>query len=667
MNRFCVRALFVQITLLTIALAPLCAKAQFKDPTPEELHMTSDPKAPGADAVYLDYEESRDDEMHTQTVYARIKVLTEKGKEHASIEVLYPSSFFAVDNIKARTIHSDGTIVPLEGKPEDLLYLKKGEVTINRKVFNLPSVEVGSILEYRYKLRNDGGFIAPHWYVQKNLFVHHAHYYFSPFHDFLKNQGMASGSFLVNSRGQALDKLYYVFNLPEGAEVKIDGAGHYSLDVDDIPATPSEEWMPPLDSTLYDVHFYYSNAHNVKDYWLSESKLWSKDVDHFADHDNTLKGIAAGLVAPTDTDLIKAQKLYTAVQALDNTDFSRVKSSEEMKQLGEKQAKRAEETWQQKSGSREDITLLYLALLRAVGIKAYDMKVVDRSNADFNTGYLYFDQLTDDVILANLNGKEMVLDPGEKMCPFGTVSWHHSGAGGIRQADGGPVGATLPLQSYKDNTLNRKVSIKLNEDGSISGKINYFMNGQSALHWRQLAIRKDESEVKKQFDNELRRELPQGVTGHLDHFIGLGDPDSALIAIVKVEGGYATATSKRLLVPAYFFNSAASHPFTSTDKRLAPVDMHYAEEIKDELAIQLPAGFKLEATPQPASASWPAHALLGQQIQADSSSIDIIQLLARAFTLVKPEEYQDLHNFYRQVMAADQQQLTLVRTDVAAR
>jgi len=39
-------------------------------------------------------------------------------------------------------------------------------------------------------------------------------------------------------------------------------------------------------------------------------------------------------------------------------------------------AKRAEDTWNQKSGSGEDIALLYLALLRGAGLTAYPMKVL---------------------------------------------------------------------------------------------------------------------------------------------------------------------------------------------------------------------------------------------------------------------------------------------------
>ncbi len=72
----------VRLALLFLALvAPTIVRAQFQPPTAEELKMTSDPKAPGAAAVYLNIEEVTDDQMHFHSFYARIKVLEEKGKE----------------------------------------------------------------------------------------------------------------------------------------------------------------------------------------------------------------------------------------------------------------------------------------------------------------------------------------------------------------------------------------------------------------------------------------------------------------------------------------------------------------------------------------------------------------------------------------------------------
>ena len=212
---------------LLVAAGPLVSYGQFQPPTKEELSMTSDPKAPGAAAVYLYREETADDPHHFSTVYARIKVLTEAGKELATVHVTYQRNFVfhaagnnssrmgsgssnhwdapdvshagedmpndtdsfnvrtEVTAIEGRTIHPDGTIVPLTGSPSDLLRVKKGRNQVNDLSFNLPSVEVGSILEYRYQVRYDRFNQAPEWQIQQPFFVHRAHYAFIPAEKFL--------------------------------------------------------------------------------------------------------------------------------------------------------------------------------------------------------------------------------------------------------------------------------------------------------------------------------------------------------------------------------------------------------------------------------------------------------------------------------------------------
>src|ERR1700743_168947 len=114
---FCFGLLLV---VFSLAVSP-AARAQFHDPSKEELAMTSDPKAPGAAAVFLYYEEKSDDPLHYHSVYARVKVLTEKGKELATVNLPYVRGEQKITDIKARTIHADGKVVPLEATPEDLL------------------------------------------------------------------------------------------------------------------------------------------------------------------------------------------------------------------------------------------------------------------------------------------------------------------------------------------------------------------------------------------------------------------------------------------------------------------------------------------------------------------------------------------------------------------
>lgn len=647
--------------LCLLSASPALVSAQFQAPNPDELKMTADPKAPGAAAVYLDVQEIDNDPMHYQSKYERIKVLTEKGKSLATIELPYLRGDWKITDIKGRTIHPDGTIIPLDGKPEDLLSEKKGDYQVGRKVFTLPSVDVGSVLEYSYNIRyDDNHFSSPTWDIQRPYYVHKAHYQFTPFKAFMPGGADNSTSmFLTDGRGRTVNSLIWWRNLPAGVDIKTDIGGHYTVDVADVPASPDEEWMPPIESYLYRVMFYYKAASNASDFWVNEAKFWSKDVDHFAEPTKAVHAAVQGIVTGSDSDEDKARKLYAAVEALDNTDYTRTKSASEMKALKIKEAKRAEDTWNQKSGSSDDIALLYLSMLRAAGLTAYPMKIVDRSQGIFDPSYMSFDQLDITLVVVTLGGKEVVLDPGEKMCPFGRLNWRHAETRGIRESGQGLVLAGTPAEAYTENVTQRNADLTLDEHGGVTGSLTLVMSGQEALRWRQLAIENDTDELKKQFDKSLEEIVPDGVDAHIDHFLALDQPDSNLIAMCKVSGSMGTATAKRLLLPGLFFETRGSVPFVKEEKRMEQVDMHYGNRINDNVVYHLPASLAVEGAPQDTNVSWAGHAVFIVKSKSDPGQLTIADMTARAFALAKPEEYQDLRGFYQKVAAADQDQLVL--------
>ena len=196
---------FLFSVLLVFAVAlPAAVQAQFRQPTDEELKMTDRSQGSGQAASRLlsTSKRSTNDDVHFRSYYARIKVLTEKGKELATIDIPYYSTDSKITDIKGRTIHPDGTVIPLVVKPEDLLIAKSGENQIKHRVFNLPSVEVGSILEYRFDLNYDDNlYSSPTWEVQRQYFVHQAHYAFTPYKGFLRGLDNITTNFLEDEHG----------------------------------------------------------------------------------------------------------------------------------------------------------------------------------------------------------------------------------------------------------------------------------------------------------------------------------------------------------------------------------------------------------------------------------------------------------------------------------
>ena len=332
-----------------------------------------------------------------------------------------------------------------------------------------------------------------------------------------------------------------------------------------------------------------------------------------------------------------------------------------------KEVKNAVDTWTQKSGSSDDIATLYLSMLRAAGLTAYAVRVVDRDQNTFDPSDMSLDQLDSTLVALTTGGKQIVVDPGEKMCPFPTVSWQHSDASGIGQSAQGGSFVTTAMQQYKDNVTSRLGDVYLDAQGGITGHINVVMIGQAALHWRQRALEEDDAELKKEFDREeLQGKVPDGVEAHVDHFLSMSDPYTNLMAVVNVTGSIGTATGKRLILPGFFFETRGSIPFVNEDKRLEPVDMHFGNRVTDDITYHLPDGMTVEGAPQDTNIPWSGHALLVAKSVTQPGQITIGQTLSVAFTMAKPEEYQDLRGFYQKVAAADQAQLVLTASPAAA-
>ena len=619
--------------------------------------MTSDPKAPGADAVYLYREERTDDALHYHSEYVRIKILTEKGKELATVRTPYEHRNFKVTDIQGRTIHSDGTAIPLKTKPSDLMDVKTKDFQLNTMVFTLPNVEVGSILEYRFQIRYDDDMVSsPTWDVQQPYYVHKAHYFFQP---------SPRLEYITNGHGDAANRLMYGVIGPKEVKIAADSTGRYTYDISDVPPFPSDDWMPPLNSIHWRVEFYYTGYTSGGEFWQKEGKRWAKETDHFAAPSKALKEAVSKIVAPADTDAQKARKIYEEVMKLDNTDFTREKSSAERKAEKLKQIKDAEDVWNQKSGSSDNIALLFVALARAAGLHAYPMQVVNRNRALFDPNFLSLSQLDDYIAAVTLDGKDVLLDPGEKMCPFGTLHWKHSYASGLRLTENGPVGATTPNVPYTASTISRVANLSIDPSGNVKGTARFIFTGQEALHWRQLALKNDEAEVKKQFIESTHADLPDGVQAEFDHFLGLDEYNSNLMAFVTVSGGLGTATGKHFFLPEQFFEAHARHPFVAQDKRTTPIDVHYPRMETDNVTYHLPSEIAVEIPPAPGAISWPDHAVFKVSADAKGNDVTIARTAAFNFTLLPAKDYGDLHDFFQRVATADQQQLVLTRSQTA--
>lgn len=665
-----VRWFFLLLGILVLARIPLFA-ADWPQPTPEQLKMTSDPAAPGADAVYLDYDRTVNDEQHFDNVFAEIKILTEKGREeYSDVPIIvsqtkwnpyYLPGYAQITGVEGRTIEPDGTVVPFTGKP-----FKRDVVVANgwketETVFSMPEVRVGSIIEYRWELTYSEYFFGrPDWILQRKIFVHRAHYHYVRSDTLINYVGITD----AQGHEHTASRMMYYHVLPRGAKETMlrDGSGDmtsYDLVVENVPAVPDEAYTPPLSSFSYHVALYYSIGGNESDFWKIEGGSWSKDVDHFAAPSDAMKAAVAQVVSPSDTAEQKLEKIYAAVMNVENTDFTREHTSQENKAQGEK-TKTAADIWANKRGDSNQITRLFIAMARAAGLQAYDMITTRRDQAIFNVGYLDSSQLTDEVAIVNLGGKEEYFDPGDRDCAFGKLGWIHAQMLGIRQTDSGTEEATLPPQSYTDNETFRKAALTLGADGAVQGTIQVIMKGEDALRWRQDALNNDAEQAQKDFEKAMQGRVPDGVQVKMDGFDALTDPTANLVATLDVSGRMGTTAGKRLILPAAFFEARVK-PIFAAQVRENPIDMQYPYAQQDQVAVTLGPGLSVESLPQAGAVPMAKGGEYKSAYSQTGGGYTAVRLIALGNTIFTQKDYPILRGFFQSAAAQDQQQVVLKR------
>jgi len=649
------------------ATLTLPARAQqWTAPTPEEISMTSQPEVPGASAVVLYYEELQDDTLHSWNFYQRIKILNDAGKKYADVELPYvhysDGGGYTIAGITGRTIHADGSIVPFSGKPFDKLIAKEGDERRSAKVFTMPDVQVGSIIEFRYRLGyDDSVFVEPRWTLQNELFQRKIHYVWRP----------TSHDLIDTSTGRITHGLTWVSVLPKGVQISRttlpngkngDEQSTFDLKADNIPPVSKEKYLPPLTNFEFHVDFYYAAYNNVDEYWKDAGKHWSKEQDKFIGPDAIITAAVQKLVTPSDSDDAKLKKIYTFVETIENTDFTRQRSAQEEKAEGNAPANSAADVLQRKRGSGDQINGLFVGMVRAAGMKAYVMSVSNREHKMFSASYMSLHQLDDDIAIVKVGGKEQFFDPGSRYCSYGHLAWQHTSAQGLRQLDDGTsITQTTPSEPYNASVTKRIADLTLAQDGTVSGPITLLYTGAPALEWRQRALATDDAGIHESLKTSLERMLPNGMDVHVDDIDKLADYESPLKVTYTVKGSLGSATGKRLILPGDLF-IASSEPVFTSDKRELPIYFHYAYYDQDAERIKFPAGFTLESSPKPAQTQYQKSAIYQYMVDntPNTNSITTHRNFAMADIIIPQTEYPQLKTYYSQMAQQDQETVVLL-------
>ena len=276
---------------LVLALSPiLCLGQGFPPITPDELKMTNEPKAPGAPAVILFREVDRDDNGTTshEDDYVRVKILTEEGRKYANVELPFNKADESIVNIHARTIKPDGSGAESDVKVFEKTIEKAQGLKYLAKIFTLPNVQVGSIIEFRYTYDLREHYIYDsHWILSSDLFTRYAKFSLKQY----------------QPRYVPMSLRWTWKGLPAGVEPK-EGPDHIvRMEVQNIPPYQVEDYMPPLNEVRSRVDFIYEGEYMENDpdqFWKHVDKKRNDALESFIGKRKAMEEAVAQIVSPSD-------------------------------------------------------------------------------------------------------------------------------------------------------------------------------------------------------------------------------------------------------------------------------------------------------------------------------------------------------------------------------
>jgi hypothetical protein len=637
---------------LAVAAVGSCAIATKADDwlpiSPEELKMTGDPKAPGAPAIYLYRQVDRFDLNRGghEFNYIRMKILTEAGREYANIEIPYQDRM-SISTIRARTIRPDGSIVNFDGQVFKTTTKKKGDSKQLVKSFTVPDAQVGSIIEYRFTYDFDDYWIFDsHWIISDELFTKKAVFSLKPFD---------RDGFNVQWSWPA--------GLPEGATKPIQGPDSFvRMTATDIPAFTEEEYMPPPGELKYRVNFIYSQDGFETDenrYWKKFGKKENDRAEGFVGKSKALADAVASIVAPSDPPEVKVQKIYERCQQIRNLSYESGISAEQVKHDKMKLPENAEEVWKLGYGTGYQITWLFLGLTRAAGLDAHPVLVANRAEFFFHIHLMDKRELSSNVVLVKLNGKDIFCDPGAAFTPYGLLPWPETNVDGrLLDKDGGSW-INTPLPDSKQTHVDRGAVLTLNDDGSLEGKITVTYTGLSAQSWRLDERNADDADRKRALEENIKDNIPVAAEVELKNSPDWKDSKVPLVAEFEVKvPGWLSVAGKRALLPTGFFIGTEKRMFEHST-RTYPVYFRYPFTKSDDITVTLPQGWKVDSIIKPINQDAKAVAYT-LSAEDKSGTIHLQRSIRSDLYIVPADKYLILRSFYQYVRTADDQQVVLL-------
>jgi hypothetical protein len=602
--------IYLPLILLAVTRCLYAQTDKFGKVSIEELSMKTYEKDTNAAALILFDKGSTTVEPTLGTKFKRhirIKILKRDGFDLANVKLI-PKSTGSITRVVGATYNIENGELKLYNLIDTLIMKSNQTKNVTAKVFALPNVRVGSVIEYEYTERDGGDFYLPSWQFQHTVPCLLSEYsVYIPIH------------FVTHMRGELK---------PTSHESKYDGKSQKWV-MKDIPAFVSEPLMPNKNVFVSQIEFTGQNSWFAIYRSLVASNLFGGVV--FNTHSSYFKKEMESIKTISDDD----KKIKAIVEL--------VKQNVEWNEVCDFYADPPEDVIRRKKGSAGDINLLLGNLLKKAGynVSLLLLRTKDRGFVlkDFTSKWQY----NYVVCLVHLANSDLILDATEKLLPYQLLPER------CFNYDAMYVSETeldwVTLNSGKEKVFVNG-NFKLTAEGELIGTFNYSNFDYSAFHSRKLHQSLSDDDFNKQLFDENTWTIKKVKTQ------GLEETDMPLIDDfeVTIPDAAIVAGDITYFNPVIFFKIKES-PFIH-ETRKYPIDLGLPHEQTVTMSITIPDNYTIDELPKNQIYSLPNNgARYIFSIVATGNKIQLTTKFLLNQTFFTPEEYISLKEFYKRLVA----------------
>jgi Transglutaminase-like superfamily len=191
----------------------------------------------------------------------------------------------------------------------------------------------------------------------------------------------------------------------------------------------------------------------------------------------------------------------------------------------------------------------------------------------------------------------LLFDPTDEHLNVGYIEGSMQGSYGLLVHDGHGELIRMPLVDPQQNYTKMLGKLKLASDGGLSGELTLAMSGDAAEEFRRLMKKYPANQLRRVLERYFNEEFAGGSVEDIaienaDHF------DQELRVRCKLSAAsYAKNAGPLLLVRPRVFGTYRVG--LDQKERQFPYEFDYVESMKDDIEIELPAGYKPDELPRP--------------------------------------------------------------------